>query len=162
MNGRVRKRPNGVQGYRWVLNFDNALTFKTGEEPEAALQNFWPPEESWVWSTGRWSEINFAFDLGLRPPSGTVELILDLDVFRRQEKYPGQNILIYLNGLRIGSLYCTHRMIVAFAFDAKILNRAENALTIDTPDSTMPSVFGGADGRVLGAQIFSVRIRKAC
>ncbi len=144
-----------------MLNFENALTFKAGEEPDVALRNFWAPEGTWVWSTGRWSEINFAFDLGLRAPVGTVELIVDLDVFKYEEAYPGQNVLIYLNGLRVGSLYCTHRMTVVFAFDAKILSRTENVLTFDTPDSTKPSAFGSADGRLLGAQIFSIQIRKA-
>jgi hypothetical protein len=144
-----------------VLNFENALTFKAGQEPDAALRNFWAPEGTWVWSTGRWSEINFAFDLGLRAPVGTAEIIMDVDVFKHEEKHPGQNVLIYLNGLRIGSLYCTHRVTVVFAFDARILTRADNVLTLDTPDATSPAAFGDPDGRSLGAQVFSIQIRKA-
>ena len=143
-----------------MLNFENALTFRAGQEPNAALRNFWAPEGSWVWSTGRWAEINFAFDLGLRAPAGTAEIIMDLDVYKREEKHPGQNVLVFLNGLRIGSLYCTHRVTFVFAFDARILNRAENLLTLDTPDSLAPSAFGDADGRVLGVQLFSVQIRR--
>ena len=143
-----------------MLNFENSLTFKDGLEPDAALRNFWAPEGAWVWSTGRWSEINFAFEVGSRPLTGTVELIIDLDVFKHEDKHAGQNVLIYLNGLRVGSLYCTHRMTVVFVFEAKILGKIDNVLTFDTPDSTKPSAFGSADDRVLGVQVFSVQVRK--
>jgi hypothetical protein len=144
-----------------MLNFENALTFKAGEEPIAALRNFWAPEGAWVWSTGHWSEITFVFDVGSRPATGIAELIVDLDVYKEGDILPGQDVLVYLNGLRIGSLYCSHRMTIVCVFDASLLSKTENILTFDTPQSAKPSDFGSADGRLLGIQLFSVQIRKA-
>ena len=143
-----------------MLTFENALSFKDGEEPPVALRNFWAPEESWIWSTGRWCEITFAFEAGAAPPR-FAELVIDLDVYKYKDRHPGQNVLVYLNGLRIGSLYCTRRMTVAFAVDPRTLASADNILTLDTPDSARPSQFGGADGRQLGVQLFNLQLRGA-
>ncbi len=144
-----------------MLNFENSLSFKEGQETPVALRNFWEPEGSWIWSTGRWCEITFAFEAGPRPLPRLAELIVDLDVYKQEEQHPGQNVLVYLNGLRIGSLHCTHRMIVVFGFDPKLLTAGDNILTLDTPDSAKPSQFGSADGRLLGAQVFSLQFRSA-
>ena len=143
-----------------MLTFENALKFKAGEEPTVAMRNFWEPEGTWVWSTGRWSEITFVFDVGSRQPAGMAELIIDLDVYKEDGKHPGQDVLIYLNGLRVGSLYCTHRMTIVCAFEASFLSKTENVLTFDTPMSAKPSDFGHEDTRSLAVQLFSVQIRK--
>ena len=67
----------------------------------------------------------------------------------------------HLNGLRIGSLFCRSRAAFVFAFDPKILVRSESILTFDTPDSARPSDFGDDDNRLLGVQLFSIKIRKS-
>ena len=142
-----------------MLAFDRSVTFREGQDLDVALRNFWPPEGLWAWSSGKWAEINFAFDFRSRPPDGLAELIIDLDVFKYKDKHPGQNVLIYLNGLRVGSLYCTRRAAVVFTFNARILSRDDNVLTLDTPDAARPSEFGSADQRMLGVQLFSAQIR---
>jgi len=144
-----------------MLNFENALTFREGFEPDAALRNFWPPEGGWIWSTGRWAEISFAFEIDPRLRVGGAELIVDLDVFKHEAALDGQNVFVYLNGLRIGSLFCKSRATFIFAFEPKILARSESTVTFDTPDSARPSDFGSDDQRVLGVQLFSLRIRKS-
>jgi hypothetical protein len=143
-----------------MLAFGNSVTFAAGKVPVVVLRNFWEPESGFVWSTGKWCEICFPFDLGTRPADGAAEIILDLDVFKVDDKMPGQNVLVYLNGLRIGSLYCTSRTTAAFGFDSQILAKDANILTFDTPDSARPSDFGVNDNRSLGVQIFSMRVRK--
>jgi hypothetical protein len=141
-----------------MLTFENSLTFSNTEEPDAQCRNFWGPEDGFIWSTGKWCEITFQFGLPNKPVTGLCDLILDLDVFKVDDKYDGQNVLVYFNGARIGSLFCRRRATYVFSFDTGLL-RAENILTMDTPDSATPSKFGDADGRVLGVQLFSVQVR---
>jgi hypothetical protein len=137
----------------------NSLTFTPGVQLDQELQNFWSPEDGFVWSSGKWCEVGFSFDAG----AGKVDLcdlILDIDVFRHNEDLKGQNVLFFFNGLRIGSLYCTKRSTIVFSFPGIQLKSAENVLTIDTPDASSPAQFGSKDGRMLGIQLFSMQIRK--
>ncbi len=143
-----------------MLTFDNDLSFTRGEEPDAALRSFWAPEDGFVWSKGKWCEITFAFDTPAKVAFLFAELILDLDVFKKPEELPGQNVLVYLNGLRIGSSFVTRRLNQISSFDPKILRPIDNVLILDTPESASPQQFGRDDGRVLGVQLFSVQIRK--
>ncbi len=88
-------------------------------------------------------------------------MVLDLDAFKYEEKLRGQNVAVYLNGLRVGSLYCTKRLTSVMQFDTKILVKTENVITIDTPDSARPEDYGVKDGRVLGVQLYSLQMRKS-
>jgi hypothetical protein len=144
-----------------MLNFENSATFLAGKEPSVSLRNFWAPENGFVWSTGKWCEVSFPFDTGARPPFGLADLVMDVDTFKYEDKLRGQNVAVYLNGLRIGSLYCTRRVTSIFQFDAKTLTKTENTITLDTPDSTRPEEFGLRDGRLLGLQLYSLQIRRA-
>lgn len=143
-----------------MLTYDNSLTFAKGVEPDATLRNFWGPEDKFVWSTGKWCEIVFGFHAEGKAPGPLVDLILDMDVFKVPEKLLGQNLFVYLNGLRIASQFCQRRTTSVASIDPKLLRASENMLTIDTPDSAMPSDFGVADTRLLGIQLFSVQLRK--
>lgn len=142
-----------------MLNFNNSMTFKPGVQPDQELQNFWAPEDGFIWSSGKWCEVGFSFDAET-DKAGLCDLILDIDVFKHNEDLKGQNVLFFFNGLRIGSLYCTKRSTVVFSFPGNQLRSAENLLTIDTPDANSPAHFGGKDGRTLGIQLFSMQIRK--
>ncbi|QLH71662.1 hypothetical protein [Rhodopseudomonas palustris] len=143
-----------------MLNFKNSLSIADGGLPDDALRNFWGVEKGFVWSKGRWCEIAFGFDLAELNGTQLCDLILDIDVFRHEGRLDGQNLLIYLNGLRIGSLYCTQFCTVVFPFEASLLKADENILTIDTPDAESPSTLGKGDSRTLGLQLFSVQIRR--
>ncbi|MGD0721555.1 MAG: hypothetical protein ABR970_10995 [Roseiarcus sp.] len=143
-----------------MLTFDNSVTFLKGKEPEIGLRNFWEPENGFVWSTGKWCEVHFAFDRGGKAAGAAADLILDIDAFKVPEKFDGQNFMIYLNGLRIGSHFCVRRTPVIASFETDLLNSADNILTIDTPDVALPKEHGLQDSRLLGLQLFSVQIRK--
>jgi hypothetical protein len=143
-----------------MLTFENSLTFSSNAEPDAQLRNFWGPEAGFIWSSGKWCELTFAFDTKIDDRNALLDLILDIDVFKQDEELKGQNVLLYLNGLRIGSLYCSKRSTVVFSFDAKLLKADENVFTMDTPDAASPSQFGSEDARTLGVQLFSMQIRK--
>jgi len=143
-----------------MLTFENFITFVKNEDPPVVLRNFWEPEDGFVWSKGKWSETTFAFDLPRKPFMVPAELILDLDVFKTGEGFPGQNVLIYLNGLRLGSSFVTRRFNYIAPFDPAILRSSENTLILDTPDSASPKDHGMADSRQLGVQLFSMQVRK--
>jgi hypothetical protein len=144
-----------------MLTFDNFITFIRDEDPPVSLRNFWETEDGFVWSKGRWSEATFAFDLPHRPVTTMAELILDLDVYKHADSLPGQNVLVYLNGLRVGSSFVTRRFNYIAPFDPSILRASENTLVLDTPDAASPKDHGLTDARQLGVQLFSVQIRKA-
>lgn len=144
-----------------MRTFEDSVTFTAGTDPGVSLRNFWPPEDGFVWSTGIWSEITFAFTPSARQPAPLADLILDMDVFKKPDHLEAQNVLLYLNGLRIGSYYVQRRTTYFAAFDPKILRPADNVLTLDTPDVASPSEFGGSDSRKLGVQLFSLQIRKS-
>ncbi len=141
-------------------SFESSVTFSTDEDSGVSLRNFWAIEGGFVWSTGRWCEISFAFDTSSRPPM-LADLIIDVDAFRHEPKLIGQNALLYLNGLRIASYYVLRRTTHYASFDPKVLKSADNILTIDTPDVACPRDFGSDDGRLLGIKLFSMQIRKS-
>ena len=143
-----------------MLTFENSLTFSSNEEPDAQLRNFWGAENGFIWSSGQWCELTFSFDTKSADKNGLLDLILDIDVFKNGDELKGQNVLLYLNGLRIGSLFCTKRSTMVFSFDARLLKAEENVFTMDTPDATSPSLFGSKDTRTLGVQLFSMQVRK--
>jgi len=123
------------------------------------LHNFWEPEGNFAWSTGRWCEIVFSF-ADVESGARSFDLMLDVNVFNDGERLVGQNILTYLNGLRIGSVFLKSRSVLVLPCDASILRKNDNILTFDTPDATSPAEFGEADTRVLGLQLFSVQLQK--
>jgi hypothetical protein len=144
-----------------MQSFETSVTFLAGEEPDAALRNFWAPEDGFVWSTGKWCEISFAFDSGGKPVGQLADLIIDADAFRFERQLEGQNALVYLNGVRIGSFYVLRRTTYFATFDPHLLRPTDNVITIDTPDAACPSDFGSDDGRRLGIKLFSLQIRKS-
>jgi hypothetical protein len=143
-----------------MQSFESSVTFSADEDSGVSLRNFWATEDGFVWSTGRWCEITFAFDNGGRPPL-LADLIIDVDAFRHAPKLEGQNALLYLNGLRIASFYVLRRTTYYASFDPRQLKSADNVLTIDTPDVACPRDFGSDDGRLLGIKLFSLQIRKS-
>ncbi len=144
-----------------MLSFKNSVVFTKGEAPPVLLRNFYEPEDGFVWGTSRWSEITFSFT-GDRPVPGTkADLVLDLDVFKAPPTLPCQTVLVYLNGLRIGSKDVNMRLTAIFPFPGEILRKAENVLTFDTPNVSVPSAFGIPDERLLSVQLFSLQLRRA-
>jgi hypothetical protein len=144
-----------------MLNFANSIAFFAGQEPPVSLRNYWPPSNGFVWSTGKWCELSFEFELGSKAVTGLADLILDIGVFKVDQKLPGQNVAIFLNGLRIGTFFCKARITYIAQFDARILKSEKNILIFDTPESARPSDFGSDDKRLLGIQLFSLQIRRA-
>jgi hypothetical protein len=143
-----------------MLNFDNSAQFAKGKETQLIFRNLWEPEDGFIWSNGKWCEIVFDFRGSLQQTNFKSDLIIDIDAYRDSENSSGQNVLVYLNGLRIGSSHLTSRATIIFALDTHILKPTENVLTLDTPDSDSPARHGGRDTRVLGVKIFSLQIRK--
>jgi hypothetical protein len=144
-----------------MLTYDNSVQFTKGEDPTVVLRNFYPPEDGFVWSSSRWSDVTFGFSAGPDRRPKNADVILDLDVFKVEGQIDGQNALIYVNGLRVGSHNITRRTTVVISIDAALLKPRENVLTFDTPDSRTPSDHGIADKRLLGIQLFSMKIRPA-
>ena len=142
-----------------MLTHDNSIQFVKDEAPPVSLRNFFPPENGFVWSTSYWSDITFAFSPTAAGGDEGAELILDIDAFKMAGHVEGQNVLIYLNGLRVGSHYVTQRTSVIIRMDPSLLEPTDNVLTFDTPDTRMPSEFGLPDQRRLGVQLFSMQIR---
>ena len=134
------------------------VSFSKDETPAVELRNFWPPEDGFVWSMGKWCEVQFEFELKGEVASEKAELVLDLDVFRVPPELEGQNLMIYLNGLRVGTRRVTKRVTAFLEFDPSVL-RYTNTLVLDTPESTSPAAFNGSDKRVLGVQLFSLQVR---
>jgi len=143
-----------------MLTFDNHVSFAVGEIPPVALRGFWGTEDGFVWSRGKWCDVTFDFQFDGAPTPGFAELMLDIDVFKAPEQLTGQNVMIYLNGLRIGSNFIERRLTSICEFDPKILRATDNILTLDTPDAAVPKMFGSGDTRQLGVQLFSVQVRK--
>ena len=144
-----------------MQSFDSSLTFSANDNPDVSLRGFWPPEDGFVWSTGKWCEITFAFDVGRKSAASLADLILDMDVFKVPDRLDGQNVMIYLNGLRVGSYMVQRRTTYFASFDAAILRPTDNVLTVDTPDTASPANFGSSDKRLLGIQLFSCQIRRS-
>lgn len=144
-----------------MLTYDNSIQFAKGETVPISLRNFFPPEDGFIWSTASWSEITFGFSGTLARGKKYADLILDFDVFKVASHVEGQNTLIYLNGLRVGSHFLTRRTTVVIPIEPAALKPAENVLTFDTPNARKPSEFGIPDDRQLGIQLFSMQIRPA-
>ena len=137
------------------------ITFERDKLPDAELRNFSPPEQGFVWTSGRWAELVFAFPIASTEAHGEAcEIILDLDVYKAPPQLEAQNVFFYLNGLRVGSRLIERRSTVFLDCPPHTLKVADNLLAIDTPDSAKPSSFGGSDGRLLGIQLFSMQTRK--
>jgi hypothetical protein len=162
INGRgpVRTpRPDHPE-HRSVKNFQDTLDVREWAGAGVSLNGFAPPEEGFVWQMGRWGEIAFDFDDLTRNRTGMADLMLELDVFKHGSEFPGQNVFIYLNGLRVGSFYITHRRILIMNFPVNILRPKNNMLTLDTPDAAPARNFGLNDTRTLGAAVFAVYFRR--
>ncbi len=141
-----------------VLDQDSIVTFSKDTTPPVELRNFWPPEDGFVWSAGKWCEVAFEFQVDLARRGDSGELVLDLDAFRAPPGLEAQNVMIYLNGLRIGSRRIVKRTTAFFEFNPATLKRA-NVLVFDTPEAASPATFSGTDTRLLGLQMFSFQIR---
>ncbi len=143
-----------------MKNFHDVVDVREWADLGVGVENFAPPEDGFIWQMGRWGEITFDFDDLSRSRTGMCDLMVELDVFKNPPDLRGQNVFVYLNGLRIGSHYVTHRRILIMNFPVSILRAKTNVLTLDTPDSTSPKTFGMEDGRVLGAAVFAVYFRR--
>lgn len=142
-----------------VLGFNSAVRFTKSSQPTLQLRGFWEIEDGFVWSMGRWSELTFSVESSLLSATDRVHLVVDADVFRVPEKLDAQNVLVYLNGLRVGSYLVTQRTNFVIAANG-VLRAIDNVLTLDTPDARRPADFGGSDRRELGLQLFSIRLSR--
>lgn len=131
---------------------------RIGEAHEAALalRNFHPAEDGFAWSAGRWCEVEFAWDLVGAPRPLLLEL--DVNAFRDAHLLPAPDLLVYLNGLRIGSLTLPMRQLATFPIAATVLQAERNVLVLDAPDAARPIEFGREDARLLGVQLFSLAV----
>jgi hypothetical protein len=145
---------------RIVKNFQDVLDVRGWADAGVILEGFAPVEDGFVWQMGRWGEITFDFDEAVRSRTGMADLMIELDVYKHPPTITGQNVFVYLNGLRVGSFLVTHRRILIMNFPTSILRPKMNVLTLDTPDSASPKQFGSEDGRVLGAAVFAVYFRR--
>ncbi len=144
-----------------MLSYQNSVAFSEGVDSLVTLTNFWEPEEGFVWSTGKWCEVHFDFKMtNGHSATRSADLILDIDTFRGPLDEQTQNVMVYLNGHRVGSLTIARRAIYITTFDPRMLRPVANVLTFDTPDSHSPKIYGSEDNRVLGLQIYSMQFRK--
>jgi len=142
-----------------MLTLENSLVFSKGTQPDEFLQSFWDPEDGFIWSKGKWCEISFAFDAKSKAVPFQLDLIFEFDVYKHSSGTKSQNVMIYLNGLRVGTICCHKRGTYIFPINGSALKSSDNVLTIDTPDAYSPADFGSADSRVLGLQLYSLQIR---
>ena len=124
-------------------------------------RNFHPPEDQFIWSSGRWGEVEFPLSLPAAGVPTHVWISIELDVFRRPPLLEGQDIFIYLNGSRAASLHITERQVVHLRVRGSLLEPGANLLTFDLPDVARPSDFGEDDARLLGVQLFSLLVEAA-
>lgn len=144
-----------------MFSFDDTLEVAEWPSAGVVLKGFSHIEDTFVWQIGRFGEITFDIQDAGKSRSQGVDVILDLDVFKTgPEGLPGQNVFVYLNGLRIGSTYITGRRVVILNVPTSILRARGNLLTLDTPDAAQPASFGMSDQRVLGVQLFSLQFRR--
>jgi len=141
---------------------DRTFTFHSDQVPGVSLSGFYPPEAGFVWSSRKWCEITFniATEALAARDAGKVSVLdiaLDMDVFKAQPDFEGQNALLYVNGLRLGSRFIKDRVIVMLHVPIHFVYSTGNVITIDTPDAAAPINHGIADSRSLGVQLFSVR-----
>jgi hypothetical protein len=147
-----------------MLAVDDEIGFEKDVEPEVRLVNFYPPEAGFVWSTKSWAEIGFRIKPPVtgggrsKPADTMVDVALDLDVYKSNPDLEGQNVFFYVNGLRLASRYITRRITVMLELPGAMVRPEDNVLTIETPDASRPADFSGNDTRVLGIQLFSMRV----
>lgn len=150
--GRGRARPMAAPA---GLGFDRPLLIGTEMQDGAIrLEHFDGPEDDFAWSMGRFAEVHFA----ATPPPDRAQLLIELDVFRAPPVLTGQNVLLYLNGLRVHSALVAARRILRVALRPGDLAEEDNVLTFDLPDAIRPIEFGMEDGRMLGVKLFSLSL----
>ncbi|MBY0333307.1 MAG: hypothetical protein K2X49_21800 [Acetobacteraceae bacterium] len=139
---------------RAALGLDRPLLIGHDMDPDAVtLRNFDAPEDDFAWSMGRYAEVEFTAD-----GAGPLRLLLDIDVFRAPPVLTGQNVLVYVNGLRLHSAFVTGRSMLEIPMGAGVLQPAGNTLVFDLPDAIRPLEFGMDDGRMLGVKLFSLTL----
>lgn len=154
-----------------MLSPGSPILFGAGFDPETVqLRNFDRPEASFAWSMGRWAEVEFAWSpprpaggRGARavPPAALLDMAVDLDVFRAPPVLAGQNVLTYLNGMRVHSAYVTEPSQLSFRIRPDLLMPVGNRLTFDLPDAVRPLEFGMSDNRMLGVKLFALSAEPA-
>jgi len=142
-----------------TVRLDQPVAFGAGVTPIVTLVNFSEPEDAFVWSIGPWCEMHFDLDLPRLELETRVELTLDANVFAAPPQLPGQSVVAFLNGIRIGSAWVTGRGSITFRSPFVTLLRAGNRLTLDVPNATRPSTFGHPDDRRLGVKVFSLTVK---
>jgi len=142
-----------------LLTFANSVSFTEKGNNPVALRNFSEPEDGFVWSHGAWSEIVFSFTEDKKVTAAVADLMVELDAFKVPPEFPGQDVFVYLNGLRVSSLFVNRRVTILGSFPRAFLRASENVITIDTPDVVNPRDYGVEDGRKLGVQVFNIKIR---
>ncbi len=142
-----------------MLTYKNSVSFRKGESPPMVFRNFFEPEDGFIWSTSCWSELIFSFSDSVPPKVRTLDLILDVDVFKAPPELATQTVKFYLNGIRIGTRDLKERTMTLLPFNPALLKTSENVLTFDTPNSSVPAAFGVSDERRLGLQLFSIQVR---
>ncbi|MBX9700256.1 MAG: hypothetical protein K2X74_12520 [Acetobacteraceae bacterium] len=144
-----------------MTDFAMFLDLCASEAEQPVLRNFHPIEPGgFAWSAGRWCELEFVCGApGATDAAAERALVLDLDVFRHPPLLPSQDVLLYLNGLRLGAVTIRRRQTASFRLLDNALQPGVNRLTIDTPDASRPSEFGQPDTRLLGVQLFSLALR---
>jgi hypothetical protein len=120
------------------------------------FENFFPYEAEFCWSSSTWSEIIFPIPATVLKPETLFDIVVDVDVFKSPPGLVGQNVFMYLNGLRLASRFVSKRMLVALRIAGRYLCLQDNVLTIDTPDAAIPEEHGIKDSRRLGVQLFSI------
>lgn len=143
-----------------MFGCDNTLDVMDWPAAGVVLKGFSNVEDNFVWQTGRFGEMNFDFQESSKGRCANIDVMLDMDVFKHGEAHPGQNVFVYLNGLRIGSFYISFRRTVICNIPASVLKAKGNVLTFDTPDAIQPRKIGVEDDRVLGVQLFSLQFRR--
>ncbi len=141
-----------------MLDSDTIVTFSKDVVPGVELKSFWPPEDGFVWSAGRWCDVMFDYAVQSPGPRDRAELVFDMDAFKSPPEMEAQNVFFYLNGLRVGARRLTKRVTAFIEIDPSVL-KATNIVTIDTPDATAPARFSGKDERVLGIKLFTLQVR---
>jgi hypothetical protein len=130
----------------------------------AQLTNFSTPEEDFVWSMGSWCEIRFAMlasgvhSLNTSETEAVVDVAIDLDAYKFPPDKDGQNVFIYVNGLRLASRFISQRVTVLLEAPASVMRATDNVITIDTPDFGRPSDYGDNDTRRLGIKLYSLHV----
>lgn len=155
-------RPAPAAAPRPRLAPGRPLLIGQGGDPHAIrLRNFDNPEADFAWSIGRFAEAAFDCDRDALAATEGGALLLDIDTFRVPPVLAGQNLLVFLNGLRVHSAFVTARTLVTLRLRPGMLQAEDNMLTFDVPDAIRPMEFGMEDGRMLGLKLFSMALEPA-